>query len=86
MNRTSFRLAVAFGVVVALAVGGCDDDAKSTQGGASASAQAGKRPKIVAAASHHDFGKVKQGAEVVHVFKVRNQGGAPLLIQKAKGS
>jgi hypothetical protein len=43
-------------------------------------------PKIVAAESAFDFGKVKQGEEVSHVFKIRNAGTAELKIEKARGS
>jgi hypothetical protein len=43
-------------------------------------------PKIVAAESVFDFGKVKQGDEVTHVFKIRNAGTAELKIDKARGS
>ena len=83
MRVHSFTLALA--VVVALATSGCDD-AKSNQGAATASQGAKSSPKISAPAPKHNFGKVKQGKDVEHVFKLRNQGGAPLLIQKAKGS
>jgi len=43
-------------------------------------------PKIVAVESAFDFGKVKQGEEVTHVFKIRNAGTAELKIEKARGS
>jgi len=43
-------------------------------------------PKIVAVESAFDFGKVKQGDEVTHVFKIRNAGTAELKIDKARGS
>jgi hypothetical protein len=43
-------------------------------------------PKIVAVESAFDFGKVKQGDEVTHVFKIRNEGTAELKIDKARGS
>ena len=87
MTRNSFRLALALGVVAALAAGGCDDAAQSKKGGPAASAPASKQgPKIAVIEPSHDFGKVKQGKEVVHIFKVRNTGTTPLLIQKARGS
>jgi thioredoxin-related protein len=44
------------------------------------------KPKIVAVEAEFDFGKVKQGAAVEHVFKIRNEGNAPLKIEKARGS
>jgi len=43
-------------------------------------------PKIVAAEATFDFGKVQQGDEVSHVFKIRNAGTAELKIEKAHGS
>jgi len=43
-------------------------------------------PKIVALEPKHSFGKVKQGSQVVHVFKIRNGGKADLVIEKAQGS
>ncbi len=46
----------------------------------------GAAPKIVALGAKHNFGKVKEGSQVVHVFKVRNGGKADLVIEKAQGS
>ena len=34
----------------------------------------------------YDFGKVKEGDTVIHVFKLKNMGKEPLMIYKAKGS
>jgi len=45
-----------------------------------------KEPKIVALGDTFDFGKVKQGAKVEHVFRIRNEGTADLKIEKARGS
>ena len=58
------------------------------EGATAAKADAGKAgtPKIVAVESSFDFGKVKQGQEASHVFKIRNEGTAELKIDKAKGS
>jgi len=58
------------------------------EGATGAKAEPGKpgAPKIVAAESSFDFGKVKQGQEASHVFKIRNEGTAELKIDKAKGS
>lgn len=42
----------------------------------------GSRPKAVFQATSHDFGKVKQGDVVNHEFAFKNEGGAPLLIEK----
>lgn len=75
-----------------LALLACDDEASgappadSNQPTTSASAQAAGSPKIVAAAPVFEFGKVKLGATVEHVFKVKNAGTGPLEITRAKGS
>lgn len=46
----------------------------------------GKAPKISAVESEYDFGKVKQGSDVEHVFKIRNTGTKDLSIKSARGS
>jgi hypothetical protein len=56
------------------------------KGAADKKAAAGGAPKIAAVEAVFDFGKVKQGQDVEHVFKVRNQGSAELRIEQAKGS
>jgi hypothetical protein len=48
---------------------------------AAAPGQAGK-PRAVFKATAHDFGKVKQGDVVTHEFTFRNEGGAPLVVDK----
>lgn len=47
-----------------------------------ARAQASDAPKAIVPASTYDFGTVKQGTKVSHCFEVRNQGAAPLKIEK----
>ena len=59
---------------------------KKEQAAPQQKAQTGKAPKISAVENKFDFGKVKQGSDVVHVFKIKNQGEADLIIEKAKGS
>lgn len=54
--------------------------------GAAASAKAAGTPKIAAAESSFDYGKVKQGDVVEHVFRIRNEGDGELKIEKARGS
>ena len=44
------------------------------------------QPKIQAVQADFDFGKVKQGVDVEHVFKVKNVGTKDLFIEKARGS
>ena len=41
---------------------------------ASVHAQENKGPRIEVRESQHDFGKVVRGAQVAHVFEVRNAG------------
>ena len=48
---------------------------------ATAAAQA-KKPKAVFKATTHDFGKVKQGDVVSHDFTFRNDGDAPLVVDR----
>ncbi|MGZ5487442.1 MAG: DUF1573 domain-containing protein [Candidatus Aminicenantales bacterium] len=50
---------------------------------AAAWAQAPK-PRAVFKETSHDFGKVKQGDVVSHEFVFKNEGGAPLLVEKVE--
>jgi len=50
---------------------------------ASAGAQAAK-PRAVFKETSHDFGKVKQGEVVSHEFVFKNEGGAPLVVEKVE--
>ena len=43
-------------------------------------------PRIAAVQESFDFGKVKQGTDVEHVFKIKNTGAAELEIKNARGS
>ena len=45
-----------------------------------------QKPKIAAKNTDFNFGKVKEGEVVEHVFKIQNKGGAELKIEKATGS
>jgi hypothetical protein len=86
MSSTTNRLVRAgcACLLAALLLASC----KSGEDGTSAAAKpaATGSPKIVAVESAFDFGKVKQGDEVTHVFKIRNAGTAELKIDKARGS
>ncbi|HUT76306.1 MAG TPA: DUF1573 domain-containing protein [Polyangia bacterium] len=76
-------LAAMLGLGLAL-VGGCGK--KSPEAGdASVAKQAGP-PRIVAPEPAFNAGKVKQGENVEHVFKVKNEGQAELVLEKAKSS
>ena len=43
-------------------------------------------PKIFSVEPVYDFGEVRQGQKVEHVFQIRNTGTADLAIKKATGS
>lgn len=47
---------------------------------------AARAPKIAAAEDSYDFGRVKQGQEIEHVLKFKNDGDDALILRKAKGS
>jgi len=49
-------------------------------------AQESAAPRIIAAETSFDFGKVVQGTEASHVFEVRNGGNAPLEIERIQSS
>ena len=72
-------LMVAFLLLVA-----CGE--KKEQAAPEQKAATGKTPKITAVEGKFDFGKVKQGSDVIHVFKIKNAGDADLVIEKARGS
>jgi hypothetical protein len=46
----------------------------------------GKQPKIVFSEESWDFGKIKEGEVVSHVFKFENKGESELVIQKVEAS
>jgi hypothetical protein len=76
-------LAALLGLGLALAAG-CGKKAPEA-GDASVAAQAGP-PRIVALEASFNAGKVKQGENVEHVFKVKNEGRTDLILEKAKSS
>ena len=43
------------------------------------------QPVIACDKPEHDFGKVAQGGEVEHVFKIKNKGKGVLKIERARG-
>ncbi|NTU51659.1 MAG: DUF1573 domain-containing protein [Candidatus Aminicenantes bacterium] len=65
--RTLRRLAAPLAILAVLAL--------------AAPAQA-KKPRAVFKAMSHDFGKVKQGDVVSHEFTFRNEGDAPLVVER----
>ena len=69
--------------------GGDVEDAEKKDASAaeqSASKGAVKAPKIASAQPAFNFGQVKQGKKVEHIFKIKNEGSADLIIERAKGS
>jgi len=46
----------------------------------------GPLPALEFDATEHDFGTIKEGDKVTHVYKFKNTGEAPLIVQEAKGS
>ena len=43
------------------------------------------QPAIDCKKPEHDFGKVAQGEEVEHIFKIKNKGKGVLKIERARG-
>lgn len=75
------------GGAVALLAGGCAGaTGASDKPSKGAASQPNTGPAQIACAQPvFDFGKVAQGADVKHVFVLRNNGGAPLTIERAAG-
>ncbi len=46
----------------------------------------GPLPLAVYETTDHDFGTINEGQKVVHVYKIKNTGEAPLIIQSAQPS
>jgi len=46
----------------------------------------GPLPVAVFETSDHDFGTINEGQKVLHIYKVKNTGQAPLIIQSAQPS
>jgi len=86
--KTHLYVAVLLGALVAM---GCDTTEKALTATAEPSATASAvsidgAPTITVAEKVFEFGKVKLGSTVEHTFKLRNEGSAPLIIERAKGS
>ena len=43
------------------------------------------QPVIACDKPEHDFGKVAQGGEIEHIFKIKNKGKGVLKIERARG-
>ena len=89
MNTRSTSLLLGLCLSIALLAAACGQKA-----GESKSEPVAKQPamqsagpaKIVAAEPVFNFGEVKEGQRVEHVFKISNQGDEQLDIKRAKGS
>ncbi len=79
------NLALASGIIAALLLQSCGTK-KEEQETAVDKPEASGQPKITALESNFNFGKVKQGENVEHIFKIKNEGKADLKIEKARGS
>ena len=69
--------------------GGDNADAEkkdASTGEQSATSDATLAPKIASAQPTFNFGEIKQGKKVEHIFKIKNEGKADLIIERAKGS
>lgn len=93
MNRRTTRLLLLGAALLTLTVwsGGCGSKESEPEKKADTTDKAATpgeegAPKIASAAPDFNFGKVKQGASVEHVFKIKNEGTADLKIEKARGS
>lgn len=49
-------------------------------------AQESKGPRIEIKEIQHNFGKVAQGTQAIHVFELRNGGDEPLIIERVQST
>ena len=84
-GTTNRRGALLFCMVAVFAAVGCKKPAGDAAAPDTGSQALGK-PQLEAVAAEFDFGVVKQGAKVEHVFKLRNSGDQDLVIKKTTGS
>ena len=90
MKLSRISLLVIVVVATTIFVSGCSNKrakrADSTvRANASQPLTKGK-PQIVALEKEHNFGKVKEGTTLEHVFRIRNQGDQQLVIERTSGS
>ncbi len=95
MTRRTLQLSLVASLCLALlfCFAACSGEKKADEGTKDAADQKadttpeeGAQPKIVAVEGNFNFGKVKQGTSVEHVFKIKNEGKGDLKIEKARGS
>jgi hypothetical protein len=76
-----FLAVLAGTIAAAIACSKKEEDKKAPE-----AADGTGKPKIQAVQAEYDFGKVKQGVNVDHTFKIKNAGSADLVIDKTRGS
>ena len=88
MTRSRIHISNAWLTIVALTLlfTACGDKKEEGARSKEPESKIDKKPKIAAKKPDFNFGKVKQGEIVEHIFKIQNQGDAELKIEKAKGS
>ena len=85
IRRTHHRSSLILLSAMLLQTTACGDKKQSGAAKPATTDEAGA-PKISAVDPDFDFGKVKQGAEVSHVYKIKNIGSKELVIEKTHGS
>ena len=83
MSRRYQKILTVLSFIVITTACGQKNDAAPE---ASPKAAAGGKPQILAEAPDYDFGRAKQGAEVSHIYKIKNVGTKELVIEKTHGS
>lgn len=85
-HEYEFRALLTFAILAACLACACGKSAGEKDASAKKAPSVVGKPKIVAVERVFDFGKVKQGMSIEHVFKIRNEGDGELKIEKARGS
>ena len=88
--RTYPRIPLIFaGITLLVLAGGCAKQPKKQEGTAEKAAEPvvkqGK-PKIAVDKRSYDFGKVKEGTNVEHVYRIKNEGDGELVIENVRSS
>lgn len=87
MRKSPAGQAAVLACALIVTVIACNKGNNEPQGSATTETGMNKAvPKIAAVEPIHSFGKAKQGQNVEHVFKIKNEGQAELRIEKARGS
>ena len=84
MKGLSYFLLVLF--LMAVSACGQRGGSKANNGAVSESDTIVKKTTLKFIATEHDFGQVKEGEKVTHVFEVLNTGKADLFLQSVKPS